>query len=65
MKNKIENIVLIICGVCAITITIAFIIFGNAYLKKPVYNQYDVNHDGKVNSIDYVLIKKYIMDENN
>lgn len=65
MKNKIENIVLIICGVCAITITIVFITFSIGYLKKPVYNQYDVNHDGKVNSTDYVLVKNYIMSENN
>ena len=65
MKVKIEDIVLIMSGACAITITIVFIIFSIDYLKKPVYNQYDVNHDGKVNSTDYVLVKNYIMSENN
>lgn len=29
---------------------------------KNYYNNYDVNKDGIVNSQDYVLIKKYIMD---
>jgi hypothetical protein len=56
MKTKIEDIVLIICGACAIVITIAFIVFSIAYLKQPVYNQYDVNHDGEVNSLDATAI---------
>ena len=27
-----------------------------------IFNQYDVNHDGKVTATDYVLIRKYIME---
>lgn len=64
MKTKIEDIVLIICGVCAILITIAFVIFSVAYLKQPTYDKYDVNHDGEVNMKDTITIQKYIVENN-
>lgn len=64
MKTKIEDIILIICGACAIAITIAFIVFSIAYLKQPTYNVYDVNHDGEVNSLDVLKVQKYIIQQN-
>ncbi len=62
MKTKIENIVLIVCGVCAITTTIAYIIFGFNYLKQPAYDKYDVNQDGVVNMKDTLTVQKYIVE---
>lgn len=64
MKTKIEDIVLIICGVCAIAITIAFVIFSIIYLKQPTYDKYDVNHDGEVNMKDTMAVQKYIVENN-
>ena len=64
MKTTIEDIILIICGVCAIAITIAFVIFSVVYFKQPTYNQYDVNHDGEVNMKDTITIQKYIVENN-
>ena len=31
--------------------------------KIGLYNLKDVNFDGKINAVDYVLIKKYIMNK--
>lgn len=64
MKTKIEDIVLIICGICCIAITIVFVIFSVAYLKQPTYDKYDVNHDGEVNSLDVLKVQKYIIQQN-
>lgn len=64
MKTKIEDIVLIICGVCAIAITIAYIIFAFNYLKQPTYDKYDVNQDGEVNMKDTIAVQKYIVENN-
>ena len=64
MKNKIENVILIICGICAMLITIAFIVFSIIYLKQPTYDKYDVNHDGEVNMKDTITIQKYIVENN-
>lgn len=47
--------------ICLIIITISIsIIAYNTSIKN---NTYDVNKDGVVNSVDYVLIKKYIMNQ--
>ena len=62
MKNKIENVILIICGICAMLITIAFIVFSIIYLKQPTYDKYDVNQDGEVNMKDTIAIQKYIVE---
>jgi hypothetical protein len=62
MKTRIEDIVLIICGVCCIAITIAYIIFGINYLKQPSYDIHDVNQDGVVNMKDTVAVQKYIVE---
>ena len=64
MKTKIEDIILIICGVCCIVITIAFVIFSIIYLKQPTYDKYDVNHDGEVNMKDTMAVQKYIVENN-
>lgn len=64
MKTKIEDIILIICGVCAIAITIAFVVFSVIYFKQPTYNQYDVNHDGEVNMKDTMAVQKHIVENN-
>lgn len=64
MKTKIEDIVLIICGACAIAITIAFVIFSVVYLKQPTYDKYDVNQDGEVNMKDTMAVQKYIVENN-
>lgn len=65
MTNKIQNAILIICGICAMIITTIIIICGIKYLKEPYYNSYDVNHDGKVNSLDLLKVQKYILEQNN
>lgn len=64
MKTKIEDIILIICGACAILITITFVVFSVIYFKQPTYNQYDVNHDGEVNMKDTMAVQKYIVENN-
>lgn len=64
MKTKIENIVLTVCGICCLTITIAYIVFAISYLKQPDYSQYDVNHDGEVNMKDTMAVQKYIVENN-
>lgn len=62
MKTKIEDIVLIICGICCIAITIVFVIFSVAYLKQPTYDKYDVNQDGEVNMKDTIAVQKHIVE---
>jgi len=64
MKTKIEDIILIICGVCAIAITITFVVFSVVYFKQPTYNQYDVNQDGVVDMKDTMAVQKYIVENN-
>lgn len=53
--NKVKGICLILCTLSLMIIAITLI------LRKP--NTYDVNNDGKVNAVDYVLIKTYIMNK--
>lgn len=53
--NKIKNICIILITISLITIAITLIV------RKP--NKYDVNNDGEVNAVDYVLIKNHIMGE--
>ena len=53
--SKTKGICLILCTLSLMVIAITLI------LKKP--NTYDVNNDGKVNAVDYVLIKTYIMNK--
>lgn len=52
---KTFSIILSIIALC-----ICSFILGTKY-----YNQYDVNRDGKVNAVDYVNLKNYIMEVNN
>ena len=56
MKKLIELIKII----CLITITIFVIIIALNVNKKE--NNYDVNNDGKVNSQDLFLMKKYLIE---
>lgn len=63
MENKKENIVLAICGVCAIAVTVAYIIFGYNYLKQPTYDRYDTNQDGVVDVRDAMAVQRYIVEE--
>lgn len=53
--SKIKGICLILCTLSLMIMAITLI------LRKP--NTYDVNNDGKVNAVDYVLIKTYIMNK--
>ena len=49
-------------GICLILCTLSLMIMAiTLLLRKP--NTYDVNNDGKVNAVDYVLIKTYIMNK--
>lgn len=62
MREKLENIILIICGVAVISITVAYIVFGINYLKQPSYDVHDVNQDGVVDMKDTVAVQKYIVE---
>ncbi len=62
--NKFENIILTICTVCAIILTITFVIVGVDIIKTNKRNPYDVNDDGKVNSLDLLKVQKYIINQN-
>ena len=53
--SKIKGICLILCTLSLMVIAIILIV------RKP--NTYDVNNDGEVNAVDYVLIKTYIMNK--
>lgn len=64
MKTKIEDIVLIVCGACMLALTITLIVISIIWIKQPTYNQYDVNHDGEVNSHDTLKVQKYIIEQN-
>ena len=46
----------------AVILTTSFIMFYG--IQTIIYDQKDVNRDGKVNSQDYVIIKNYIMERN-
>ena len=49
-------------GICLILCTLSLMIMAiTLILRKP--NTYDVNNDGKVNAVDYVLIKTYIINK--
>ena len=56
IDNKLTKICLVIATICLIITTCCLAVMT---IKK--FNSYDVNNDGEVNSIDYVLIKNYIM----
>ena len=62
--NKFENIILIICTICAIALTTMFIIVGVDIINANKRNPYDVNGDGKVNSLDLLKVQKYIINQN-
>ena len=62
MKTRIEDFVLMICGVCCAIVTIAYVVFGINYLKQPSYDIHDVNQDGVVNMKDTVAVQKYIVE---
>ena len=62
MKTRIEDIILMICGVCCAILTIAYIIFGINYLKQPNYDIHDVNQDGIVDMKDTMEVQKYIVE---
>lgn len=55
MKNKIKYIIILI-----VIMLISIISF---YAGLNFYDRHDVNRDGKVSAVDYVLIKNYIMNE--
>lgn len=54
MKNKIIYIIILI-----VILLVSVISF---YVGLNLYDRHDVNRDGKVSAVDYVLIKNYIMD---
>ena len=62
MKTKIEDIVLMVCGVCCAIVTIAYVLFAINYLKQPSYDIHDVNQDGVVDMKDTVAVQKYIVE---
>ena len=64
MKNNFENIMLAICTLCAVALTIILILVGITYIKQAKINIYDVNNDGKVNSLDLLKVQKYILEQN-
>lgn len=61
MENKLEKICSVICSICIVALTVLIVI----ETFKPKYNVYDVNHDGKVNSLDLLKVQKYILEQNN
>lgn len=65
MKNNFENIILAICTLCAVALTVILILVGITYIKQAKRNIYDVNNDGKVNSLDLLKVQKYILEQNN
>lgn len=62
MKTRIEDIVLIICGVWCAIVTIVYVLFAMNYLKQPSYDIHDVNQDGVVDMKDTVAVQKYIVE---
>lgn len=64
MKNKIGDIILIICGVCCLIVTIVYLVFAIDCLKQPTYDKYDVNQDGEVNMKDTLAVQKHIVKNN-
>lgn len=54
MKNKIKYLIFLII--------IVFVSITSFYIGLNLYDRHDVNRDGKVSAVDYVLIKNYIMD---
>ena len=62
--NKFENVILTICTVCAIVLTVMFVIVGIDIIKANKRNPYDVNGDGQVNALDLLKVQKYIIDQN-
>lgn len=65
MKNNFENIILAICTLCTVALTVILILVGITYIKQTKRNIYDVNNDGKVNSLDLLKVQKYILEQNN
>lgn len=51
MKNKILQL-----------IKCLFILIIGIFIGLNIFDNKDVNHDGKVSASDYVIIKKYIME---
>jgi len=64
MKNKISDVILIVCGICCLSITVVYIVFTINWLKQPTYDKYDVNQDGEVNMKDTIAVQKYIVENN-
>lgn len=63
-ENNILNGAIIICAICGLVVTTCVAILMVCHFTQSKYNVYDVNHDGQINSQDYVLIKNYIMQNN-
>lgn len=62
-----KTIILIIRTLCLIIISIALITIAincDKTIKKleTIPNNYDVNHDGKVDSLDLLLVQKYLLE---
>lgn len=62
--NKYENIIITICTICAVVLTITFVIVGIDIIKQNKKNPYDVNGDGQVNALDLLKVQKYIVNQN-
>lgn len=60
MKKEYQIDFTFICFLAILFLFIGWVIGVNDC--KNFYSNYDVNKDGIINSQDYVLIKKYIMD---
>lgn len=62
--NKFEKIIISICTGCAVVATIILVIVTMNVIKENKRNRYDVNNDGKVNSLDLLKVQKYIINQN-
>ena len=62
--GKFENIIITICTICAVVLTVMFVIVGIDIIKTNKRNPYDVNGDGKVDGLDTLKVQKYIINQN-
>ena len=62
MKNIFEDMFIIMI-IVLISMSLGYEICYIMNKNKIKKNDYDVNNDGKISAVDYVLIKNYIMDQ--
>ena len=62
MKNIFKDMCIIMI-IVLISMSLGYEICYIMNKNKIKKNDYDVNNDGKISAVDYVLIKNYIMDQ--